>query len=72
MTEIEKLLALREKLVANRRGIVESYQRASGEQITGDTLTHVQHAIDALDRAIEDERRLTPTTSPSQPSPAHS
>jgi len=53
MTEAEKLIALREKLVARRRALVESFRRASPEQLTGDAMTRIQSAIDAVDRAIE-------------------
>ena len=57
MTEAEKLIALREKLVARRRALVESFRRASPEQLTGDAMTRIQSAIDAVDRAIEQEMR---------------
>ena len=57
MTEIEKLLNLRNKLVNNRRALVETYQKAEPRQLTGEALAHLQEAIDAVDRAIDDERR---------------
>ncbi len=56
MTETEKLTALRHKLVSRRRSLVESLHRASERQLTGDSLARIQAGIDAVDRAIEDER----------------
>jgi hypothetical protein len=55
MTEIEKLTTLREKLVAQRRSLVESFQKAAPERLTGDSISRIQSAIEAVDRAIEDE-----------------
>lgn len=57
MTQIEKLMTLREKLVARRRVLVEGSLSATAQQLTGETFAKVQSAIDAVDRAIEDERR---------------
>ena len=56
MTEIEKLLSLRNKLVNNRRALVESYQKVEPRQFSGEALARRQHAIDAVDHAIDDER----------------
>lgn len=56
MTETEKLSVLRQKLVSRRRSLVESLHRASDRQLTGDSLARIQAGIDAVDRAIEDER----------------
>ncbi len=56
MNETEKLTALRHKLVSRRRSLVESLHRASDQQLTGDSLARIQAGIDAVDRAIEDER----------------
>lgn len=55
MTEIEKLTNLREKLVIRRRSLVEGFQKAAPERLTGDSILQVQSAIEAVDRAIEDE-----------------
>ena len=55
VTEIEKLTTLREKLVARRRSLVETFQRAAPERFTGDSIVQIQSAIEAVDRAIEDE-----------------
>ena len=57
MTETDKLKALRRKLIAKRRTLVESFLSATAEQLTGETFAKVQNAIDAVDRAIEDESR---------------
>jgi hypothetical protein len=58
MTETKKLFALRNKLVSRRRAIVESFQTVSTELLTGDAIARIQSAIDAVDRAIVDERRV--------------
>jgi hypothetical protein len=55
MTEIEKLTILRDKLVIRRRALVESFQRAAPERLTGDSIVQIQSAIEAVDRAISDE-----------------
>jgi len=55
VTEIEKLTNLREKLVIRRRSLVEGFQKAAPERLTGDSILQVQSAIEAVDRAIEDE-----------------
>ena len=56
MTEIEKLTNLREKLVIRRRSLVEVFQKSAPDRLTGDSITRIQSAIEAVDRAIEDER----------------
>ena len=56
MTEIEKLTNLREKLVIRRRSIVDGFQKAAPDRLTGDSITQIQSAIEAVDRAIQDER----------------
>lgn len=61
MTETEKLVALRHKLISKRRALVESLQKTSDQQLTGDSLARIQAGIDAVDRAIEDERRAEGT-----------
>lgn len=57
MTETEKLAVLRQKLIFKRRSLVESLHKASDQQLTGDSLARIQAGIDAVDRALEDERR---------------
>jgi hypothetical protein len=55
MTEIEKLTSLREKLVIRRRSLVASFQKAAPDRLSGDAIVRIQSAIEAVDRAIEDE-----------------
>jgi hypothetical protein len=55
MTDIEKLITLRENLVARRRSFVASPQKAALEQLTGDSIARIQTLIDAVNRAIEEE-----------------
>jgi len=62
MTESKKLFVLREKLVSRRREIVDSYQTASLELLNGDDIAQIQSAIDAVDRAIADEKRAESTS----------
>ena len=57
MTEIDKLTALRNKLVARRRALVDDLQRAVPELLNGDSIMQIQSAIEAVNRAIEDETR---------------
>jgi hypothetical protein len=57
MTEHEKLLALRKKLVVKRRTLVASFSETPPEQITGESIARIQSAIDAVDRALEDEEQ---------------
>jgi hypothetical protein len=65
MTESKKLFVLRDKLVSRRREIVDRLQTAYLELWNGDTVVQIQNAIDAVDRAIADEKRAesTPTDS---------
>jgi hypothetical protein len=57
MTELEKLAALRNRLVSRRRALVESLHKVAPEQLTGDSIARIQSAIEAVDRAIEEESR---------------
>jgi hypothetical protein len=57
MPESNKLLVLRDKLVSRRRAIVESLQSASIESSTGDDISRIQNEIDAVDKAIAEEKR---------------
>ncbi len=66
MTESKKLFVLRDKLVSRRREIVDSYQTASVELLNGGDVAQIQSAIDAVDRAIADEKRAESTTSDSR------
>jgi hypothetical protein len=55
--ELEKLTTLRKKLVSRRRALVESLHKVASEQLSGDSIARIQSAIEAVDRAIEDESR---------------
>jgi hypothetical protein len=55
MSETQKLKALRAKLVARRRTLVESFQKTSSQQITGTSIVEIQSAIEAVDRALAEE-----------------
>jgi len=66
MTESKKLFVLRDKLVSRRREIVDSYQTASVELLNGGDVAQIQSVIDAVDRAIADEKRAESTTSDSR------
>ena len=68
MTESKKLLVLRDKLTCRRREIVDSFQTASLELMNGDVVAQIQGAIDAVDRAIADEKRAeSNSTDPRRP-----
>jgi hypothetical protein len=58
MSEISKLEALRQKLVNRRRALTASLEDTPEGNITGRTFAEVQGAIDAVDRAIADERQV--------------
>jgi hypothetical protein len=55
MTEIEKLTALRNKLVARRRALVDDLHRVVPELLNGDSIMQIQSAIEAVNRALQDE-----------------
>jgi hypothetical protein len=55
MTDIEKLTALRNKLVARRRALVDDLQRAVPELLNGASIMQIQSAIEAVNRALQDE-----------------
>lgn len=57
MTEIEKLTALRSKLIARRSTLVDDLQRAVPELLNGESIMQIQSAIEAVNRAMEDETR---------------
>jgi hypothetical protein len=57
MIEIEQLIILRGRLIAKRRSLVASLQNAGPEQLTGGSIAQIQGAIDAVDRAIEEQMR---------------
>lgn len=57
MSEIQSLKSLRDKLVTRRRKLVESLVSTPADQLTGDAIARIQNAIDAVDRALEDESK---------------
>jgi hypothetical protein len=61
MTEIDKLNALRDKLIEKRRSLVASLQKALPDQLTGESITRIQSAVEAVNKAIEDEMRVEST-----------
>lgn len=56
--EIQRLEALRRKLVSRRRSIVANLVGSPAANMTGTTIGRIQGAIDAIDRAIADERKI--------------
>jgi hypothetical protein len=58
MTESQKLSVLRDKLVRRRRALVEGIQATvNGGQLNGDDLVRVQNEIEAVERAMAEEKR---------------
>jgi hypothetical protein len=55
VTEIETLTSVREKLVIRRRSLVERSRRVDPDRMTGESLTQIQSAIEAVDRETEDK-----------------
>lgn len=62
MSEMQKLAALRNKLVVRRRHLVDKLVNTPVDELTGDTMARIQWAIDAVDRALADERGLDSIT----------
>jgi nitrogenase molybdenum-iron protein alpha/beta subunit len=57
MTESQKLSALRDKLIRRRRALVAGIQAAAGSELNGDDLVRVQNEIEAVERAMAEEKR---------------
>jgi hypothetical protein len=55
MTESQKLSVLRDKLIRRRRALLEGIQATS--QLDGDDLLQVQNEIEAVERAMAEEKR---------------
>lgn len=55
MTESKKLISVRDKLVHRRRAVIDRFQTTIADESDGRNITHIQNAIDAVDRAIADE-----------------
>ena len=57
MTESQKLAALRVKLIRRRRALVEGIQATVTTDLDGDDLVRVQNEIEAVERAMAEEKR---------------
>jgi hypothetical protein len=57
MTESQKLSVLRDKLVGRRRALVQEIQSPAIGQLKGDELARVQNEIEAVERAMAEEKR---------------
>ena len=57
MTESQKLSVLRDDLIRRRRALVEGYKATAASQVNGDELVRVQNEIEAVERAMADEKR---------------
>jgi hypothetical protein len=58
MTESQKLSLLRDKLIRRRRALVEGIQAAVNGQLNADEyLVRVQNEIEAVERAMAEEKR---------------
>jgi hypothetical protein len=66
MTEIEKLMRLRSKLIARRRMLVAVLVNAEVEQLSGEAISRIQNAIEAVNSAITQEKQSSPTVEPAR------
>jgi hypothetical protein len=57
MTESQKLSVLRDQLIRRRRALVEGIKATATGELNGDDLVRVQNEIEAVDRAIGEEKR---------------
>jgi hypothetical protein len=57
MTESQKLSALRDKLIHRRRALVEGIEASINGQLNGDDIVRVQNEIEAVERAMAEEKR---------------
>ena len=57
MTESQKLSALRDKLIRRRRALVEGIQATVASDLDGDDLVRVQNEIEAVEKAMAEEKR---------------
>ena len=57
MTESQKLSVLRDKLIRRRRALVEGIQATITTDLDGDDLVRVQNEIEAVERAMAEEKR---------------
>jgi hypothetical protein len=68
--ELEELMTLRKKLVSRRRALVEHLHKVAPEQLSGDSIARIQSAIEAVDRAIEDESHSSSGRAVPRPAPS--
>jgi hypothetical protein len=66
MIEIERLTRLRSKLIARRRMLVAALVNTDVEQLSGDAISRIQNAIEAVNSAITQEKQSSPTPDPSR------
>jgi hypothetical protein len=57
MTESQKLSVFRDKLIRRRRALVEGIQATTTGPLNGDDLVRVQNEIEAVERAMAEEKR---------------
>jgi hypothetical protein len=57
MTESQKLSAIRDSLIRRRRALVQGIQATAGGALNGDDLVRVQNEIEAVERALAEEKR---------------
>ena len=57
MTESQKLSVLRDKLIRRRRALVDGIEATVTSQLNGDDLVRVQNEIEAVERAMAEEKR---------------
>jgi hypothetical protein len=58
MTESQKLSVLRDNLIRRRRALVAGFHgAATGEQPNGEDLMRIQNEIEAVERAMAEEKR---------------
>ena len=57
MTESQKLSVLRDQLIRRRRALVEGIKPTVTSELSGDDLVRVQTEIEAVERAMAEEKR---------------
>jgi hypothetical protein len=57
MTESQRLSVLRDTLIRRRRALVERMQPTLTNQLDSDDLVRVQNEIEAVERAMAEEKR---------------
>jgi hypothetical protein len=66
MTEVEKLMKLHSKLIARRRMLVAALVNADVEQLSGNAVSGIQNAIEAVNRAITQEKQSSHVSDPAR------